>query len=292
MCGVCGNNAFGDCGGDISCIGFSGGAIDGNTENCALKLNSSGNALVSDVGEECYADLVTRKPAFKIEECNACTWGYEEQDSTQTILTQCGNFKVRACLPKQMAEVECLDYPMYVETFSNENGCADGERLWFPTDNYGYLGPIEHCKTCQSGYKLINGSVDIEGCSNGPFDVDYCESTRECTRARDCEGWVMGGAPVDPVKKPGLLKVITCTEAGKCTYHFRCDEDPGYYNGPASSNLGPTSCIKCPLYQGKYGDGHIRRLTRDTSITGCFIENGTTINATEGTFVLDSHCYY
>lgn len=101
-----------------------------------------------------------------------------------------------------------------------------------------------------------------------------------------------GGAPVDPVKKPGLLKMVTCTEAGKCSYKYQCEDDPGYYNGPGSSNLGPTSCIKCPLYQGQYGDGHIRRKAGDTSITGCFIESNATINATEGTFELDEHCYY
>ncbi len=262
-----------------------------------IGLLEPANCAVQNVGEKpdvarrCYGTGIG-KPTIAYRECAVCALGYNKKLSGTVPGLDCGDLKYYECVADDSATDICYDEWEYTEPISNENGCVSGERRWLSTDLHGWVGPIEYCDACQTGYKQVLHNVEINGCTNGPFEGAYCEDTRECTRARDCEGWVVGGAPVDPVKKPGLLKVITCTEAGKCTYHFRCDEDPGYYNGPASSNLGPTSCIKCPLYQGKYGDGHIRRLTRDTSITGCFIESDTTINATEGTFVLDSHCYY
>ena len=152
LCGVYGNNAFGDCTGPTSCALFTGGTADGNTENCALRTNSSETALVSEVGEVCYGNN-TSTPVLKIEECTRCTWGYEKQDSGQIISTKCGLFNVQACVKKQMAEVQCDFVYTYAESFSNQNGCADGDFEYFYTEEHGYLGPVEHCRTCQSGYK-------------------------------------------------------------------------------------------------------------------------------------------
>ena len=294
LCGVYGNNAFGDCTGPTSCALFTGGTMGGNTENCALLTNSSGTALVSDVGEVCYGNN-TSTPVLKIEECTNCKWGYEKQDSGQIISTKCGLFNVQACVKKQMTEVQCDFNNMYVESFSNQNGCADGELEYFPTHlAYGYLGPVEHCWTCQSGYKKKTISVDVEGCSNGPFEVDIC--TQECSRASDCPGYVTAqGTPV--TGKPGLLKQIQCKDinedgAKECTWKYICNFNEGYYNGMITTNYGPTSCNKCPLYQGKYGEDFIRRNSSDETINGCYIPGSSTISATEGTIEFESHCYY
>ena len=293
LCGVYGNNAFGDCTGPTSCALFTGGTADGNTENCALRTNSSETALVSEVGEVCYGNN-TSTPVLKIEECTRCTWGYEKQDSGQIISTKCGLFNVQACVKKQMAEVQCDFVYIYAESFSNQNGCADGDFEYFYTEEHGYLGPVEHCRTCQSGYKKKTISVDVEGCSNGPYEIDVC--TEECSRASDCPGYVTAqGTPV--TGKPGLLKQILCKDinedgAKECTWKYRCDSEEGYYNGMITTNYGPTSCNKCPLYQGKYGEGFIRRSSQDETINGCFISSNATISATEGTIEFDQHCYY
>ena len=285
------NNSIAECG-VRACTYYTGGVVGPTTpSNCAITESANGGIEIRTI-TTCYGptDDMMGKPTDAYRECESCTWGFKKQIAG-SYMANCGLLSYEECLPASMSTTQCFDEGP-VETFTNQNGCARGQRRYLFTDTHGLLGPIEYCEKCQTGYKQVLHNVEINGCTNGPFEGAYCEDTRECIRDSDCAGWVRGGAPVDPVNKPGLLKVITCNEANKCTHHYRCDEDPGYYNGPGSSLLGPTGCIKCPLYQGKYGDGHIRRKAGDTSITGCFIELGTTINANEGTFELDSHCYY
>ena len=282
------------CGETLNCPTSVGTIGPLEPEHCALIQKYGGSGLDIEVVRRCFGSA-PNKPDVAYRECSACTWGYELQKVTKPLENQkCGDLYYYECVEKTMAEVQCDFVYIYAESFSNQNGCADGDFEYFYTEEHGYLGPVEHCRTCQSGYKKKTISVDVEGCSNGPYEIDVC--TEECSRASDCPGYVTAqGTPV--TGKPGLLKQILCKDinedgAKECTWKYRCDSEEGYYNGMITTNYGPTSCNKCPLYQGKYGEGFIRRSSQDETINGCFISSNATISATEGTIEFDQHCYY
>ena len=261
-------------------------------ENCALLGDAAGN-YEKRVVRQCFGTAPDR-PTIAYRECEQCTWGYRKQKVTTPLTGQnCGDLYYYECVPYSMAEVRCFDSGL-VENFTNENGCARGQRLWYDTTTYGALGPIEFCQTCQSGYTMETQSVDIAGCSNGPFEVDVCVSDSECSRDQNCPGWSRFGTDVSG--KPGLKQRVICNDSGKCDFIYTCDGEKGYYNGSVVSEKGPTSCNRCPLYQnkyGQYGGSGIKRMSGITSITGCYISLSSEITAAEGTFeIVDEHCMY
>ena len=265
-------------------------------EHCAL-IDNGNNGYDIEVVRRCFG-TARNKPTIAYRECSACTWGYVPRKVTTPLTGQnCGDLYYYECVKEtNPKEVECLEMLGYVEeTFTNQNGCARGTRTYIGTDWDGLLGPVEDCTGgCQSGYLEKTATVKIPGCTSatGTFTVTQCESG--CNSNRDCPGWVVGGTDVSG--KPGLKYNEKC-EDGKCKPVYSCDPNNGYYNGNVVTTTGPTSCYRCPLYQNKYGTygmaGEIRRMSNNTSLSGCYIVRGRELTGDEGTFeIVDEHCMY
>ena len=286
------NNSIAECG-VRACTYYTGGVAGPTTpSNCAITQSANGGIEIRTI-EKCYGptDDITGKPTDAYRECESCTWGFEKQIAG-SYTANCGLLEYNECLPVTgMSTTKCYDEGP-VETFTNQNGCASGERRYLLTDTHGLLGPIEDCTgSCQANHEKKWVTVNVTGC-NSSFQVEQCEFT--CNRAADCPDYDRNYILGKPVAgKDGLLQQVTCTN-GKCGYRYRCDTDEGYYNSNNDADTQPTSCSKCPQFQGNYGEygSDIKCKSNNPTLSGCYIQYNREITVREGTFYFTDQCFY
>lgn len=137
------------------------------------------------------------------------------------------------------------------------------------------------CTGCKSGYSLLAVSQNLT-CDGNIISAEYntCVETCSSSNCKSDSTWTTIRTGYQRLVKRSCASNTNCQE----TPSYRCAS--GYYG---TSSNGSTGCTLCPSFNG------IKALSAagaNSSITKCYVPDGTVGTDVTGTFKYTYACYY